>query len=207
MVVFKYPQTANENYIKRCIGLPNETIVIYGGNIYTRTMPTGKGAIKRNPPDKVRAIMQTVYDNDYTVADLAAAGLSLRWNAMEPADTGSWQPLDGLWATAPMDRAQASPGSVTSIVCPATWIGPSMRRASGSSTRGPDSAPPHQRFLRLQRRLAPQLRPCPMASLKDCTGWRFDPGMRFDLRTRWGWQRCAGHSSPGARRADVRLPD
>jgi signal peptidase I len=96
VVVFKYPQTANENYIKRCIGLPNETIVIYGGNIYTHDADGQGREIKRKPPDKVRAIMQTVYDNDYTVADLAAAGLSLRWNAMEPADTGSWQPLDGL---------------------------------------------------------------------------------------------------------------
>ncbi len=36
VIVFKYPYNARINYIKRCIGLPNETLRIEGGDIYVR---------------------------------------------------------------------------------------------------------------------------------------------------------------------------
>ena len=97
VIVFKYPQGANENYIKRCVGLPNETIEIQGGNLYLRE-PEGPGrTIARKPPDKVRAIMQTVYDNDYVLEDLVGAGLPARWQPLEPG-ADAWQPQAGLTA-------------------------------------------------------------------------------------------------------------
>jgi signal peptidase I len=95
VVVFKYPQKSNENYIKRCVGLPNETVIIHGGNIFTRTAENPQREIARKPPDKVRAIMQSVYDDDYALADLTAAGMPLRWQGMREAGGESWQPLEG----------------------------------------------------------------------------------------------------------------
>ncbi len=93
VVVFKYPETPNENYIKRCVGLPEELLKIRGGNIYTRD-DEGHESIARKPADKVRAIMQTVYDNDYIVPELTKAGLPVRWQPA-PAERGAWTPLDG----------------------------------------------------------------------------------------------------------------
>ena len=94
VAVFKYPQGANENYIKRVIGLPSETIVIHRGNIYTRN-EDGTRTIQRKPPDKIRAIMQTVYDNDYVVPELIAAGLPAQWQPMDLSEATAWQVLDG----------------------------------------------------------------------------------------------------------------
>jgi len=93
VVVFKYPQTANENYIKRCVGLPSETVIIHGGNIYTRQEGADR-TIQRKPADKVRAIMQDVYDDDYTQPSLIEAGLPPRWAPLDDA-AGGWQVLAG----------------------------------------------------------------------------------------------------------------
>ncbi len=93
VVVFKYPQTANENYIKRCIGLPSETVIIHGGNIYTRKEGQDR-TIERKPADKVQAIMQEVYNDDYTQPSLIAAGLPPRWQPLDAAG-GGWQTLEG----------------------------------------------------------------------------------------------------------------
>ncbi|HEY2838988.1 MAG TPA: signal peptidase I, partial [Pirellulales bacterium] len=90
VAVFKYPRCASENYIKRVVGLPNETLTIHGGNIYTSHGDPDNIEIERKPPDKVRAIMQTVYDNDYVVPKLVKAGLPERWQPME-AGGDAWK--------------------------------------------------------------------------------------------------------------------
>jgi signal peptidase I len=136
VIVFKYPQGANENYIKRCVGLPNETIEIHGGNLYLLDSEGAQRTIVRKPPDKVRAIMQTVYDNDYVLADLAEAGLPLRWQPMSAAGGAAWQPL-AIAPTAP----KARPGSATSTASPARTIGTSTSDPKSSSRRARKS--PH----------------------------------------------------------------
>jgi signal peptidase I len=95
VVVFKYPQKSNENYIKRCVGLPNETVIIHQGNIYSRTGEDPQRNIARKPPDKVRAIMQSVYDNDYVQPAQIVEGLPVRWHGLAEAGGDSWQPLEG----------------------------------------------------------------------------------------------------------------
>lgn len=91
VAVFKYPHCASENYIKRVVGLPNEKLTIYGGNIYTRHDGSDEKNIERKPADKVQAIKQIVYDNDYVVPKLIEAGLPQRWQAMEPGGD-VWKP-------------------------------------------------------------------------------------------------------------------
>lgn len=100
VVVFKFPQSAQKNYIKRLIGRPNETIKIYQGDIYFRDDKSKEQEfqIAHKPPGKVRAMMQVVYDNDRALASLPKLGWPARWSSGgdDPRDqapqTGGWQP-------------------------------------------------------------------------------------------------------------------
>ncbi|MCG8451223.1 MAG: S26 family signal peptidase [Pirellulales bacterium] len=89
VVVFKFPGNGEMNYIKRLVGLPNETLQVYQGDIFIR--PDGESAdfrIERKPPDKVRAMLQTVHDTDYESSALHKAGWPLRWG---PDESQTWQ--------------------------------------------------------------------------------------------------------------------
>lgn len=101
VAVFKNPTRTKENYIKRMVGLPNETIVISRGDIHTtqedlhhdpldvtsvaQMRRKGVLQIERKPPAKVEAMLQVVHDNDFL-----PKRVPLRW---EP-QTAGWQPLD-----------------------------------------------------------------------------------------------------------------
>ena len=96
VIVFKYPGNAKQNYIKRLIGLPGETIMIRHGDIYTRRLTddssTERFAIQRKPPDKVAAMLQTVHDTEYVSRTLQAAGWPARWQPSGPlAGSPAWQ--------------------------------------------------------------------------------------------------------------------
>lgn len=91
--VFLYPGGANTNYIKRLIGLPNETIRIRHGDIYTRSDASKKEKesgfqIARKPPEKILATMIPVYQNDYQSELLRKYGWPNRWNNGEK--NGAW---------------------------------------------------------------------------------------------------------------------
>jgi signal peptidase I len=77
VVVFKYPEGAQENYIKRLVGLPNETLRIFLGDIWKET-DQGNFEIQRKPPHKLLAMLQPVFDND-RMPDLDKLGLPKRW--------------------------------------------------------------------------------------------------------------------------------
>lgn len=75
VVVFKNPQNNQENYIKRLIGLPGETLEIVHGDIFVRDpqWPLDlKGSpgwhIRRKSPKAQEAMWQVLYDNDYRPA-------------------------------------------------------------------------------------------------------------------------------------------
>lgn len=83
VVVFKCPERAAENYIKRLVGMPGETLQIYGGDLYRR--PVGDGdapwEMVRKPPEVVRAMMQPVADSQYACQALIDAGWPTAWQA------------------------------------------------------------------------------------------------------------------------------
>ncbi len=65
VVVFRNPQNNEENYIKRLIGLPGETIEIINGDVYYRR-GDGQWKIRRKERKKTQdAMWQIVFDNDY----------------------------------------------------------------------------------------------------------------------------------------------
>lgn len=84
VVVFKYPEDAKTNYIKRLVGTPNERIRILNGDIYTAPLGSNDFQIARKPPEKLNAMLQPVYDNDFVAPELIKAGLPARWQPWNP---------------------------------------------------------------------------------------------------------------------------
>jgi signal peptidase I len=101
VIVFYYPEGAHDNYIKRLAGLPNETLRIRFGDVWIRNDKHGGGGndgqgefqIARKPPDKLLAMLQTVFDNDYMPAILKF-GCPVRWQS-DPASSGA----AGAWTS------------------------------------------------------------------------------------------------------------
>jgi signal peptidase I len=79
VIVFKYPLGARMNYIKRCVGLPNETVRIQHGDIYTRPEGSDQFAIARKPPHVVQAMLQAVADTSFLGQRELAAHIPDAW--------------------------------------------------------------------------------------------------------------------------------
>jgi signal peptidase I len=90
VVVFRYPNSAWRNYIKRLVGLPGETVKIQYGDVWIRNDSLGETDfhIARKRPQKILAMLQPVFDNDY-MPRIAEFGWPERWTADE--DEGSWK--------------------------------------------------------------------------------------------------------------------
>lgn len=89
VVVFQYPLNASVNYIKRLVGLPNETLRIQYGDVWIKPDGATEFALERKPPAKVLATMQPVYDNDYLLPELLEKGWPTRWTSLD--SKGGWQ--------------------------------------------------------------------------------------------------------------------
>jgi len=82
VVVFKNPGDPQENYIKRLIGRPGETVEVIDGDVYITRTPTVKNGqipckeIQRKPAQIQEILWLTIFDNDYQPA--AAGHKSLR---------------------------------------------------------------------------------------------------------------------------------
>lgn len=86
VIVFKYPEEPHVNYIKRCVGLPNETISIMQGDLYRRVQEGDEWEILRKPDaDKQQAIQMLVYDDRYFPRNLVASGWPVRWASVVPS--------------------------------------------------------------------------------------------------------------------------
>ena len=83
VVVFKYPEEPKTNYIKRLVGLPNETLIIRQGDLY-RAEPGGGEAkiLRKADPNKQRELQILVYDNDFPEKPLIEQGWPTRWAAV-----------------------------------------------------------------------------------------------------------------------------
>lgn len=83
VIVFKYPQDPQTNYIKRLAGLPGEEIQISQGDVYVRKTDNGKWQIlRKDDPDKQRELQILIYDNDHHEQGLHKHGWPKRWTAM-----------------------------------------------------------------------------------------------------------------------------
>ena len=79
VIVFKFPDDAKTNYIKRLIGLPGEVIRIRDGDIQFSRDGGKTFEMARKDPAKMRAMLQIVYDNDYVYEPFLEKGWPARW--------------------------------------------------------------------------------------------------------------------------------
>lgn len=91
VAVFKYPENAKQNFIKRIVGVPDETVRIHRGDILVRRGDAADFEIARKPPEKVVAMLQTVYDNDYLLPWIEQRGVPPRWAPLDSAAEDEWQ--------------------------------------------------------------------------------------------------------------------
>lgn len=96
--VFKYPEGPQTNYIKRLVGLPNETLRIRGGNLYR--IEDRAERILRKSPEKQRVLQIPVYDDDNFPGRLLEAGWPERWAGVTTGEVGlipGWEETKTGW--------------------------------------------------------------------------------------------------------------
>lgn len=100
VIVFKFIETARQNYIKRCVGLPGETIKIQHGDIYIKnpkdpeglsTIETDGFRIARKPHSVVLATLQDVADTKHISKSIAEGTLADYWQDSSGQATPKWQ--------------------------------------------------------------------------------------------------------------------
>ena len=92
VVVFKNPEDATINFIKRLIGLPNEEIWLADGDVFARPCTIGDDGskklggwqIQRKPARVQRSVWRTVYSSEYEPLEPVSATTGRRWF------TGPW---------------------------------------------------------------------------------------------------------------------
>ena len=90
VIVFKYPEDAKTNYIKRLIGLPNEIIRIRDGDIAISHDGGKTFESATRSPTKLQAMLQVVYDNDYIFEPMWRWGWPSRWHDGKNLPDPAW---------------------------------------------------------------------------------------------------------------------
>jgi signal peptidase I len=88
VIVFRNPQNNVQNYIKRLIGTPGETIELIGGDVWVKTDDESSWTIRRKPDYVQNVMWQLVYDNDYQTTDRSPDDATPQWLA----DSDAWTP-------------------------------------------------------------------------------------------------------------------
>ncbi len=109
VIVFKNPVNPSENYIKRLIGLPGETIEIIDGDIYI------DGLIARKPPQVQKELWMPIYDHDFRpVNPNERAGFNEhRWQPPFNLDGSAWKIRDENPTTLLLDCPPGEPSVLT----------------------------------------------------------------------------------------------
>ncbi len=81
VIVFKYPNNAKQNYIKRLIGLPGDNILIENGDVYLmdKVDENWNRRISRKPPAKLKQVLIDVDDTKYIGKKLKEVDWPSRW--------------------------------------------------------------------------------------------------------------------------------
>jgi len=90
VVVFKNPTNPTENYIKRLIGRPDETVELIDGDVYITRKGQSEAQIQRKPKRVQDVLWLKAFDNDYQPPQEKAMA---NWGQpFKPeADNGTWR--------------------------------------------------------------------------------------------------------------------
>jgi len=94
VIVFKFPGNPKQNYIKRLVGLPNETLRVHHGDILTQPAGSDEFTIARKPDHKILPTSHLVYDTAFQAEDLLVADYPSR---LQPWDVGARVPPNDSW--------------------------------------------------------------------------------------------------------------
>jgi signal peptidase I len=87
VTVFRYPAQPQTNYIKRLIGLENETLMLRNGQVFVQKDGSDHFEIQRKPLRVLLSMLRPVDDNDYVVPAIHELGWKTRWYSDDPG----WQ--------------------------------------------------------------------------------------------------------------------
>ncbi len=96
VIVFKYPNNGKQNYIKRCVGIPGEGLLIESGDIFTYNLATETfedRQVARKDHRKLRAMLHLVDDTKFVANKLKAVGWPSRWQQWD-TQPATWQVED-----------------------------------------------------------------------------------------------------------------
>ncbi|MCL2120201.1 MAG: signal peptidase I, partial [Planctomycetaceae bacterium] len=92
VTVFRYPGDPQTSYIKRVVGLENETLAIHNGNVYVQKAGESEFQIARKPAHRMRSMLQMVHCNDYLKPEHIASGFPTRWHKDDQLTTHTTGP-------------------------------------------------------------------------------------------------------------------
>ncbi len=120
VVVFKFPGNGEMNYIKRLVGLPNEELQVYHGDIFIRPLDKSTDFdIERKPPHKVHTMLQPVHDTDHDPSILYNAGWPLRWS---DAATSGWETITEPGEQTVSQQFNFSANEDSAADAPVAWL-------------------------------------------------------------------------------------
>ncbi|MDR0704497.1 MAG: S26 family signal peptidase [Planctomycetaceae bacterium] len=79
VTVFRYPGKPQVNYIKRLVGVENETVLLRNGDVFVKKNGETEFTIQRKPLRALLSMLRPVDDNDYVLPKLHEIGLPTRW--------------------------------------------------------------------------------------------------------------------------------
>jgi len=94
VIVFKFPEEARMNYIKRLVGLPGEDVMIREGDIFVKPHDATEWTIARKPPHKILAMRQPVADTRHIAPVLLKYNFPSLWQPWSPSESASHWKLD-----------------------------------------------------------------------------------------------------------------
>lgn len=139
VIVFRYPEDTQKNYIKRLVGLPGETIRIERGDVYARKGNSGAFQIlRKQDPNKQKLLQQVVYDDREPPRNLIKAGWPESWQAVNGSDG---------WKHDPEKRTFELTNSDTLAEVRYTHFVPSLLDWSAADTGNPANPNPRPQLV------------------------------------------------------------
>ncbi len=125
VVVFKNPYDPRINYIKRLVGLPNESLWVIDGNLFVKSQTNNADwhiARKSDRPRVQRDVWQPIYHSQYIPLDRGSSGI----DRVEHEWHVPWRAVKGNWSLAQRRSYEHLGGGHGEIAFdfPAAHVGP-----------------------------------------------------------------------------------